>query len=40
MFNLALVLGEQGKYAEAEKLHRQVLETSREVNGNENPETL
>ncbi|KAI1445141.1 Tetratricopeptide repeat-domain-containing protein [Annulohypoxylon stygium] len=40
MNNLALVLDSQGKYEEAEQMHRQTLELSERVLGKENPDTL
>ena len=40
MNNLALVLNKQGKYEEAEAMHRQGLELSEKVLGKEHPNTL
>jgi len=40
MNNLALVLDHQGRYAEAEGMHRQALELRRKVLGAEHPSTL
>jgi Tfp pilus assembly protein PilF len=40
MNNLALVLDSQGKYEEAEAMHRQTLATSEKVLGHEHPSTL
>jgi hypothetical protein len=39
MNNLALVLGKQGKYEEAEAMHRQTLELREKVPGEEHPDT-
>lgn len=38
--NLALVLWSQGRYGEAEKMHRSELEVTEKVLGPEHPETL
>jgi hypothetical protein len=40
MNNLALVLGNQGKYEEAEEMHRQTLGMVKTVLGKEHPSTL
>jgi tetratricopeptide (TPR) repeat protein len=40
MSNLALVLGSQGKYEEAEEMHRRELTLSEKVQGTENSDTL
>ena len=40
MNNLALVLSDQGKYEQAEEMHRQVLGLMETVLGNEYPDTL
>jgi len=40
MNNLALVLGSQGKYAEAEEMHWQALELKEKVLGQEHLSTL
>jgi hypothetical protein len=40
MSNLALVLGRQGKYEDAEAMNRQTLALSETVLGREHPETL
>jgi tetratricopeptide (TPR) repeat protein len=40
MSNLALVLDNQGKYAEAEKLYQKALALSQKVLGAEHPYTL
>ena len=40
MNNLALVLDSQGKYEEAESMHRQTLATREKVLGLEHPDTL
>jgi hypothetical protein len=40
MSNLALVLGDQGKYAETEQIHRQTLKLKEKVLGVEYPSTL
>jgi tetratricopeptide (TPR) repeat protein len=40
MNNLALVLGRQGKYAEAETMHRQELAVCKKVLGAEHPDML
>ncbi|RYP45025.1 hypothetical protein DL770_011441 [Monosporascus sp. CRB-9-2] len=40
MSNLALVLDSQGKYDEAEQMHRQALALSQAVLGREHPDTL
>ena len=40
MNNLALVLSDQGKYEEAEEMHRQTLGLSETVLGKEHPDTL
>jgi Flp pilus assembly protein TadD len=40
MNNLAGVLSDQGRYEEAERMHRQALELREKVLGLEHPETL
>ena len=40
MNNLALVLEKQGKYEEAEMMHREELELSQRILGKEHPSTL
>ena len=40
MNNLANVLSDQGKYEEAEEMHRQVLAVKETVLGKEHPDTL
>jgi hypothetical protein len=40
MKNLAVVFDKQGKYDEAEKLHRQTLQLSETVLGEEHPKRL
>ena len=40
MNNLALVLSKQGKYEEAEKMHRATLELREKVLGPKHPDTL
>jgi tetratricopeptide (TPR) repeat protein len=40
MDNLAEVLRHQGKYEEAEQMHRQTLELTEKVPGKEHPDTL
>ena len=40
MNNLAMVLRNQGKYEQAEEMHRQVLKLSETVLGKEHPSTL
>lgn len=40
MTNLAVLLNNWGTYNKAEKLHRQTLELTQEVLGNEHPDTL
>ena len=40
MNNLALVLSRQGKYGEAEEMHRQALALKETVLGKEHPDTL
>ena len=40
MNNLALVLDSQGKYEEAEEIHRAILELKEKVLGRENPSTF
>jgi len=40
MNNLALALSSQGKYAEAEKMHRETLALREKVSGKEHPDTL
>jgi tetratricopeptide (TPR) repeat protein len=40
MNNPALVLGDQGKYEEAEQMHRQALQLKEKVLGKEHPDTL
>jgi pentatricopeptide repeat protein len=40
MNNLALVLARQGKYDEAEEMHRRMLELRGRVLGKEHPDTL
>ena len=40
MNNLALVLSDQGKYEEAEEMHRQALKLYETVLGEEHPDTL
>ena len=40
MNNLAGVLGSQGKYKEAESMHRQTLATNKKMLGVEHPDTL
>jgi hypothetical protein len=40
MSNLALVLGDQSKYAQAEEMHREVLRLRETVLGKEHPNTL
>ena len=40
MNNLAIVLCDEGRYAEAEKLHRETLDIRRRVLGPEHPDTL
>jgi hypothetical protein len=40
MNNLGLVLGSQGKYKEAEAMHRQTLQLKEKVLGKEHPSTL
>ncbi|KAI9869697.1 MAG: hypothetical protein M1823_008984, partial [Watsoniomyces obsoletus] len=40
MNNLALVLDRQGKYEEAEAMHRRALEAREKVLGREHPDTL
>jgi Flp pilus assembly protein TadD len=40
MNNLALSLRQQGKYAEAEAMHRQTLQLREMVLGKEHPDTL
>ena len=40
MNNLAAVLGDQGKYEAAEKMHQQELEQAKKVLGPEHPDTL
>ncbi|KAK8071889.1 ATP GTP binding protein [Apiospora saccharicola] len=40
MNNLAFVLDRQGKYGEAEQMHRQTLELRVKVLGQEHPDTL
>jgi primosomal replication protein N len=39
MNNLAIVLGHQGKYEEAEQMQRQTLELKEKVLGQEHPDT-
>jgi hypothetical protein len=38
--NLTLVLGDQGKYTQAEEMHREVLRLRETVLGKEHPNTL
>ncbi|KAI0172216.1 hypothetical protein GGR52DRAFT_549465 [Hypoxylon sp. FL1284] len=40
MNNIALVLDSQGKYEEAEQMHRQTLELKERVLGGEHPSTI
>ena len=40
MNNLAVVLGRQGRYAEAERMHQQTLQLREKVLGKEHPDTL
>jgi tetratricopeptide (TPR) repeat protein len=40
MNNLALVLSDQGKYEQAEEIHRQILELRETILGEEHPDTL
>ena len=40
MSNLAIALPQQGKYDEAEKMHRQTLELREKVLGKEHPHTI
>ena len=40
MNNLATVLSDQGKYEQAEEMHRQALELRETVLGKEHPDTL
>jgi tetratricopeptide (TPR) repeat protein len=40
MNNLAQVLGSQGRYEEAERMHRQALQLIKKVLGQEHPHTL
>ena len=40
MNNLAIVLGNQGKYEQAEEIHRQTLKLRETVLGKEHPNTL
>ncbi|KAK5188427.1 hypothetical protein LTR96_011511 [Exophiala xenobiotica] len=40
MNDLAIVLRQQGKYEEAEQMHRQTLDLKKKVLGEEHPSTL